>query len=494
MSNPDGTLLSSRARRAAGCRLSPHAPFLVASSPLTTTIPSSHARAAFLNKKSWHTGGIPMQAEVWKREQEKAYEDRKLEEMRKEIAEERKLQELQMQAAEAGHIDKVERLEFMYKGGPMTTEADTDAYLLGERKFEAPKEEDEMAKVASAPGSLLADGPAARNETWNKLNADPLLMMRMREQEARKSVTQNPVKMAQIKREVAELREKKKARKREKKEAKKASKRAKKEAIREEVRRKVLGERGYADAKARESRGRRGRSPSSSSSSRSRSRSRSRSWSPARMDRGADAHRRERGRKRSRSPGRDRRAMDGDKGGGVRDGASAQDGAKGYGLTYANRRAEDAAAVRRERRNEWRESTREEREAAEEEERRAKEQAWARAGGKNRVGHRTGKLSEEEKAARLAAMMSDANAHDEARNGRLMRHAREEDASGEGTLADLAAGAQGRHHSDPAPFLERARKDAFGGSGAPSGGLEDRIGTTKYYTQRGGDGDSSYRR
>ena len=31
-------------------------------------------------------------------------------------------------------------------------------------------------------------------------------MMRMREQEARKSVTQNPVKMAQIKREVAELR------------------------------------------------------------------------------------------------------------------------------------------------------------------------------------------------------------------------------------------------------------------------------------------------
>ena len=153
MSNPDGTPLSSRARRAAGWRLSPHAPFLVASSPLTTTIPSSHARAAFLNKKSWHTGGIPMQAEVWKREQEKAYEDRKLEEMWKEIAEERKLQELQMQAAEAGHIDKVERLEFMYKGGPMTTEADTDAYLLGERKFEAPKEEDEMAKVASAPGS-----------------------------------------------------------------------------------------------------------------------------------------------------------------------------------------------------------------------------------------------------------------------------------------------------------------------------------------------------
>jgi len=40
-----------------------------------------------------------------------------MEEMAKEVAEERKLQDLQMQAAEAGHIDKVERLEFMYKVG-----------------------------------------------------------------------------------------------------------------------------------------------------------------------------------------------------------------------------------------------------------------------------------------------------------------------------------------------------------------------------------------
>ena len=111
------------------------------------------------------------------------------------MAEERKLQELQMQAAEAGHIDKVERLEFMYKGGPMTSE-DQDAYLLGEKKYEPPKEENELEKVSAAPGALLADAVGSKNETWNKLNADPLLMMRMQEQEARKNVTQNPIKMA----------------------------------------------------------------------------------------------------------------------------------------------------------------------------------------------------------------------------------------------------------------------------------------------------------
>ena len=459
--------------------------------------------AAFLNKKSWHTGGIPMQAEVWKREQEKAHEERRMEEMRKEIAEERKLQELQMQAAEAGHIDKVERLEFMYKGGPLMNAAEKsreeEAYLLGEKKYVPPKEEDQLKKAASAGGALLADGPAARNETWNKLNADPLLMMRMQEQDARKHVTENPVKMAQIRREVEEHRRKKKDKKRAKKEAKKEAKKAKKEAIRDEIRRKVLGEQGYAAAKQNEGkRSRRSKSDDDSSSSssgspvrnsRGRSRSRSRSRSRERRIRDDDRDGRgyrddrgyshKRGRSRSRSGGRDRdrdhRAR------GVRDDASAQDGSKGYGLTYANQRAEQAAAVRRERRSEWRESTKDERAAAEESARKAKEEAWAKTGGKNSVGHRTGKLTEEEKAARLRAMMDDAEVHDEARWKRLKKSS----ADGEKSLGELAAGAPGQHHSKPAAFLEDAQRSAFAG-----GAMEDRIQATKHFTQRGGDGKS----
>ena len=41
------------------------------------------------------------------------------------------------------------------------------------------------------------------SSAWNKLNADPLLMMRMQEQEARKHIMHNPHKMAQIKQEVS---------------------------------------------------------------------------------------------------------------------------------------------------------------------------------------------------------------------------------------------------------------------------------------------------
>ena len=169
---------------------------------------------AFLNKKSWHTGGMPMQAEVWKREQEKAHEARKVEEMKREIAEERKMQELTDQAAEAGHVQKVERLEFMYKGGPGmggpgmggpgmggpgmgVPSEDADAYLMGEKRFEAPGGDDALARARDAPGSLLAAHPeAAKNETWNKLNSDPLLTMRVQEQEARRAITRNPAEAA----------------------------------------------------------------------------------------------------------------------------------------------------------------------------------------------------------------------------------------------------------------------------------------------------------
>ena len=103
-----------------------------------------------------------------------------------------------------------------------------------------PKEEDQLKKAA-AQRCLLADGPAARNETWNKLNADPLLMMRMQEQDARKHVTENPVKMAQIRREVAES-DSRRRRKTSQEGGQEGGQEGQEEAIRDEIRRKILGE------------------------------------------------------------------------------------------------------------------------------------------------------------------------------------------------------------------------------------------------------------
>jgi hypothetical protein len=402
---------------------------------------------------------------------------------------------------------------------------DTDAYLLGEKKFEAPKGGDALDAARDKPGSLLAQNPEmAKNETWNKLNSDPLLTMRVQEQEARRAITTNPAEMARVRAELERKRREKKEKKRRKKEEKKAAKRARKERIRAEVRREVLGEDvAYAagsdrrrDASRRGDEGkkkkrrrddRRGSSTDSSDSESSsdsdsrpkrgkRARSRSRSTSrgarrPSSRDgrereRRREASRREddrrdrRDRSRSRSPRPARLA--------ARDGATAQDGSSGYGLTYANERGEHAARVRRERRDEWREHTRGEREAEEEARRREareKEARWAnkKRGSRNTVGHETGKLSEEERLARLAAMSSDAEKRDSLRVSRL----REDTERGEKSLGELAASAPERHHSEAAPFLEKAQKEAFSVGG--KGGLEDRIGATKYYKQRGGGDD-----
>ena len=491
--------------------------------------------AAFLNKKSWHTGGMPMQAEVWKREQEKAHEARKVEEMKREIAEERKMQELTDQAAEAGHVQKVERLEFMYKGGPGmggpgmgVPSEDADAYLMGEKRFEAPGGDDALSRARDAPGSLLAAHPeAAKNETWNKLNSDPLLTMRVQEQEARRAITRNPAEAArarEIRKALERRRGEKKEKKRARKEEKKAAKRARKEKIRAEVRREVLGENAETAS--------RGRSrdvdlPGRKREGRRRSRGSSASSSDSDSDSGSDSRRRggKRARPRSRSRSRDadhrssrdekrknvnarRRREDGGRESprrsprsrspplAARDGASAQDGSKGYGLTYANARGERAAAVRRERRDEWRERVGEQREAEDEAarvERREKEARWAKnrraknGGARNTVGHETGKVSDSERAARLAAMSSDAAAHDASRVSRLREGAERDAARGEKSLGRLAASAPERHHSEAAPFLEKAQREAFGG-GVGKDSLEDRIGTTKYYT-RGGGGD-----
>ena len=152
--------------------------------------------------------------------------------------------------------------------------------------------------------------------------------------------------------------------------------------------------------------------------------------------------------------------------------------------------------MRRERRDEWRERARDAREAEDEAarvERSEKEARWAsrvKKGGarKNTAGHETGKVSDSERAARLAAMSSDAAAHDASRVSRLREGAERDAARGEKSLGRLAASAPERHHSEAAPFLEKAQREAFGG-GVGKDSLEDRIGTTKHYTRRGGGDD-----
>jgi hypothetical protein len=120
-------------------------------------------------------------------------------------------------------------------------------------------------------------------------------------------------------------------------------------------------------------------------------------------------------------------------------------------LTYAHEKAEGAAAIRRDKRSRWREE--EARRAAT----REPEPEWK---GGNNAGHKTGRLSAEEKAQRLAAMSSDASAHDAARIAKLRAQVGE--LGGEMSFVEEAAKAPDRHHSEAPDFIAKARSSVYG--------------------------------
>lgn len=158
----------------------------------------------FLNKKGWHTGSLRNIENVWKAEQKHEAEKRKLEELKKQIHDEREAQEFRLLQEQAGLVPKQERLEFLYDSGLAVGRSATDDYLLG-KPVEENKREEDVTKVAAAPGALFVEEkPQSANDAWRKLHTDPLLLIRQQEQAALARIKNNPVKMDLIKRSVQE--------------------------------------------------------------------------------------------------------------------------------------------------------------------------------------------------------------------------------------------------------------------------------------------------
>ncbi|MEW5314538.1 MAG: hypothetical protein WDW38_006028 [Sanguina aurantia] len=138
---------------------------------------------AFLNKKTWHPGSFRNQEEVWKREQQAAAEQRKVEELQKQMQEERKQDEFHQLAADHGKVQKSERLDWMYSGGLAAKEdaaKRAEEHMLGKPAVLAAEPQDasrcEQAANLSAVGGTAV--PATVNESWRRLHNDPLFAHR----------------------------------------------------------------------------------------------------------------------------------------------------------------------------------------------------------------------------------------------------------------------------------------------------------------------------
>ncbi|XP_072986613.1 uncharacterized protein [Typha latifolia] len=177
----------------------------------------------FLNKKGWHTGSLRNIENVWKAEQKHDAEQKKLEELRKQIQEERERSEFRLLQEQAGLVPKQERLDFLYESGLAVGKASSDGFkaLQAPPAVATPAAEASSSKSA-VPGALFEDKPQSANDAWRKLHSDPLLLIRQREQEALSRIKNNPIKMAMIKKSVET--EKKKEAKKEKREKKRHKK------------------------------------------------------------------------------------------------------------------------------------------------------------------------------------------------------------------------------------------------------------------------------
>ncbi|KAG0724063.1 Pre-mRNA-splicing factor CWC25 [Chionoecetes opilio] len=182
-------------------------------------------------KKSWHPSTMKNQERVWKAEQQKAEEDRKMAELQRELKEEREREGLKRTAQESGAIARKgeEKLDWMYKGpgGHVSREE----YLLG-RKIDKALEQLEQAEATEEPQEgeqppqqskssytieheinpesvIRREQSDIQVDMHRKLMEDPLLLIRKQEEETKRQITNNPVKMKQLQQLIASIKSKK---------------------------------------------------------------------------------------------------------------------------------------------------------------------------------------------------------------------------------------------------------------------------------------------
>ncbi|KAL5481252.1 hypothetical protein EMCRGX_G021383 [Ephydatia muelleri] len=155
-------------------------------------------------KKSWHPSTYHNLEKVWKAEQRHDAEKKKIEQLQKEIQEERAREDMHRMAVDSGVIKKKdERVDWLYSGPAAAI--NREEYLLGKKidKLVDPvlqEQEQEKQALASGPGALFVapDGANTTSDLAVKVREDPLFVIRKKEEDAKKLLMSNPIKMKQL--------------------------------------------------------------------------------------------------------------------------------------------------------------------------------------------------------------------------------------------------------------------------------------------------------
>ena len=150
-------------------------------------------------KKSWHPVLMSNQRRVWEEEKKALDERKRIEQMMKERQEERNIQEIQEMQEAAGGTKRLQRVEFMYNGpsaGQSGTTEEMEGYLLGKRRIDGlikGTENKKLEKGATEDSFMAAKNANTLRDTAAKIREDPMLAIKQKEQAAYEALMNDPV-------------------------------------------------------------------------------------------------------------------------------------------------------------------------------------------------------------------------------------------------------------------------------------------------------------
>ncbi|KAL8675219.1 MAG: hypothetical protein Q9168_000339 [Polycauliona sp. 1 TL-2023] len=151
-------------------------------------------------KKSWHPVLMTNQRRVWEEEKKALDERKRIEQMMKERQEERQIQELQEMQEAAGGKKRLNRVDWMYAGpsaGQTGTTEEMEGYLLGKRRIDGllkGTENQKLEKEASQDSFMALQKANTVRDTASKIREDPMLAIKKQEQAAYEALMNDPVK------------------------------------------------------------------------------------------------------------------------------------------------------------------------------------------------------------------------------------------------------------------------------------------------------------
>lgn len=159
-------------------------------------------------KKSWHPHLMSNQKRVWSEEKKALDERKKTDQVLKERAEERQIEELERLQEAAGGKKRVDKVDWMYNGpgsggpGAGGVSEEMEGYLLGKRRLDGLVKQSESANLKKDAGEdgfmALNQNANSARDTMAKVASDPMLAIRKQEQAAYEAMMSDPVRRRQL--------------------------------------------------------------------------------------------------------------------------------------------------------------------------------------------------------------------------------------------------------------------------------------------------------